>query len=120
MCSLPARRPHRSRSPCEIGPQPRFVDLPVAVLTAVEKNDGQPVAELGAQLGIRCGSDVDIDARHGQPELLAHLLELFTSRRARAASGADEEGDVVGGCGRACGTRTGLCHSPTVPHRLRR
>jgi len=56
--------------------QPGLVELPVAVLAAVEEHHRKPVTELDAQPGIaRCGCRVDVGGGEVEPELGRQLDE---------------------------------------------
>ena len=55
----------------KIRSQPLLIDLPVAVLRAVEQHHRKPIAELGTQRRIACcGDGVHI----GDPQLEAQLV----------------------------------------------
>ncbi len=47
-----APNPSAARSAGEVGPQSGFVDLPIAVLGAVEQHDREPIAVFGAKGGV--------------------------------------------------------------------
>ncbi len=60
----------------EIGPQSGLVELPVAVLAAVEQHHRQPVAVLDAQCGIAAGGrGIDVGGGEVEVELARQLSQ---------------------------------------------
>ena len=77
-------RLYRSR---QIRPQPGLIDLPVAVLGAVEQHHRQPIAELRPQRRIPGGrGGVDIGDRQREAQLVGELRQAVSRPRCRSSS----------------------------------
>lgn len=95
MCFPPASRPGATASPGEICAQSLLVDLPVAVLLAVEEHNRETVPELGPQFGVVSGGFVDIDAGDLHPEVRTQCFENGARRSATTAPRANQERHLV-------------------------
>src|SRR5271155_2765885 len=82
----------RSPAARKVFAQPGLVDLPVAVLAAVEQDHRQPVTELGAQAAVaRCRGGVDVDRRQVEGEFGGELRELRVHPIADRTAGAGQQ-----------------------------